>query len=759
VPVPRSLADDLRERSDADLAVLVRRRPDLVHPVPTDLGALALRAGSPGSVAAALRDCDQLTLHVVLAAALAPDPSTPAALVAAVQPALAATLGASAARERLRGVVHRLRADALLWGSDRALHLVGAARDLVVPADRGPRLAALDPVVARLVADPEALQALLAAAPDGVRPVLERLLGGPLVGTVSDARRTPDPARGPIDWLLAEHLVVPMGVDRVVVPAEVAALLRGEAPPPLLALVPPAPADPGAGLDAQRVESAAVGARVDLLHAVAELGARWAQEPPSRVRTGALAARDVATAARALGCSEAHVALLVEVATAAGLLAGDTREMATLLPTPSFDAWLREAPAHRLATLLQAWRAMPRAAHDPQVRPLAAEGSAPGLPALRGEVLAVLASAPGPWDAATLVAALAWHAPRRHTTARDVLAAAVLDELTALGLVVGGHLTAAGAVLADDDPARSPGALEAALAGTLPPVVDTLVLQADLTAMVPGLPSPDLAALLHLAADPESTGAASVVRFSAGSVRRWLDAGRSAGELLAELARRGSVPQPLEYLVGDVARRHATLRIGATATYLRCDDPVAVAAILADPAAAALGLVAIADTVLVSPQPPEHVLDRLRALGHAPLAEPGAGLSAPVVRRAQGRPPAGEPPGGPALVTPALAAAAVRAMRATDRSPAPARPSLANPGGTGSHPIPTETPSEVVLALRSAIAAESTVWIGYADPNGTARDRRVEPLRLVGGYLTALDLRTESIQSFALARITGVQRD
>ena len=49
------------------------------------------------------------------------------------------------------------------------------------------------------------------------------------------------------------------------------------------------------------------------------------------------------------------------------------------------------------------------------------------------------------------------------------------------------------------------------------------------------------------------------------------------------------------------------------------------------------------------------------------------------------------------------------------------------------------------------------MWIGYADPAGVAGDRRVEPLRLVGGYLTALDLRSEAITSFALARITGVQ--
>jgi predicted DNA-binding transcriptional regulator YafY len=71
--------------------------------------------------------------------------------------------------------------------------------------------------------------------------------------------------------------------------------------------------------------------------------------------------------------------------------------------------------------------------------------------------------------------------------------------------------------------------------------------------------------------------------------------------------------------------------------------------------------------------------------------------------------------------------------------------------------VPTSGQADVLAALRAAIAADAPIWIGYADPAGVAGDRRVEPLRLSGGYLTALDLRTEEIQSFALARITGVQ--
>lgn len=772
---PRSLADDLRARSDEALAEVLVARPDLVHPVPADLTALATRAGSPGSVAAALRALDQLSLHVVLAAALARDPMSTTDLVAHMVEPLSPGLPRSQARDRVRAIVAHLRRIALLWGPERGLHLVGAARDLLVPADRGPRIAALDPVVAGYVADPESLHSLLAEAPVGARAALDRLLAGTLVGTVTDARRPPEPGRSPVDWLLAHHLLVPLGADRAVVPGEVAALLRssGDTPaqelhPP--ALIPPAPAAPP--VEAARVEAGSVGAVLEVLHGLSELGEAWTDDPPTRLRAGGIAQRDLTRTARVLGVAEATTALLIEVGAAAGLLAPDNREVITVLPTPGFDAWLAREPAERYAHLLTAWLTMPRRVAASAGRPLDPEGAAPGMAALRREVLAILAGAVGAWTDDEVVSAVLWWSPRRFEPDRAGLVREILGEMRALGLLVAGSLTPAGHGLLTGDDAATVAALSRALPGQ----VEALVLQADLTAVVPGLPSPDLAAFMRSVADPESTGAASVYRFSTGSVRRALDSGRTAADLLAELGRRGQVPQPLAYLIEDVARRHASLRIGAAATYLRCDDPALLAGILADPGTAALGLIALSDTVLVSDQPPEHVLDRLRQRGHHPLPE--ASIPTPGPRRARPR-PATEPPPG---VTPVLASAAVRAMRASDpatRVPAGAgrsegrRPRGRGSTGTGAAggrgstgtgaaggpppPIPGGSPAEVVAALRAAISAETTVWIGYADPSGVAGERRVEPLRLAGGYLTALDLRSESVQSFAVARIAGVQ--
>ena len=57
-------------------------------------------------------------------------------------------------------------------------------------------------------------------------------------------------------------------------------------------------------------------------------------------------------------------------------------------------------------------------------------------------------------------------------------------------------------------------------------------------------------------------------------MRRALDAGRTAADLHTLLAThsRTPVPQPLTYLVDDLARRHGRIRVGTAGAYVRCDD-------------------------------------------------------------------------------------------------------------------------------------------------------------------------------------------
>ena len=63
---------------------------------------------------------------------------------------------------------------------------------------------------------------------------------------------------------------------------------------------------------------------------------------------------------------------------------------------------------------------------------------------------------------------------------------------------------------------------------------------------------------LRLLADQESRGGGGVYRFSPGSVRRAFNAGWSREDVQTwiEQHSRTGVPQPLAYLVDDVARRH-----------------------------------------------------------------------------------------------------------------------------------------------------------------------------------------------------------
>ena len=66
----RSLAEDIRSRSEEELAELLRRRPDLTRPAPADLTALAARAATVASTTRAVDHLDATHLAVLEAAGL-----------------------------------------------------------------------------------------------------------------------------------------------------------------------------------------------------------------------------------------------------------------------------------------------------------------------------------------------------------------------------------------------------------------------------------------------------------------------------------------------------------------------------------------------------------------------------------------------------------------------------------------------------------------------------------------------------------------
>jgi hypothetical protein len=344
---------------------------------------------------------------------------------------------------------------------------------------------------------------------------------------------------------------------------------------------------------------------------------------------------------------------------------------------------------------------------------------------------------------------------------RTLLAERALVEAAFLGVTGAGALADHGrALLAPADPVS---AAADALAAVLPAPVDHVLLQADLTAVAPGPLEPALARELSLMADVESRGGATVYRFTPASVRRALDAGRSGDEMLSGLTAwsRTPVPQPLEYLVADTARRHGRVRVGAASSYVRCDDEAALSEVLADKRTATLRLRRLAPTVLAAQAPPETVLQVLRSMGLAPAAESPDGallLARPDARRT---PPRARPrPVNPLPPTPSETAlrSAVAALRAADEAAdEAARTARAERRDLGEGPqLAPMDPAGVLALLRDAAAQRRSLWIGVADAGGTATRRLVDPLRVDAGRIEVFDRGSEQVRTLSVHRVFGV---
>jgi hypothetical protein len=787
-------ADQVRALPDDELAALVRLRPDLVVPVPADLTALAARAQARLSVARSLDPLDRFTLEILDAVRLAlVDGVTSVDAVLAL-----ATAGRPAADPgAVRDALHRLRALLVVYGSDEELRVVPAVEEVgsPYPAGLGRPASELDPAAAARCADPACLRRAVLAAPPPARAVLDRLASGPPIGSTT-AAATADPDN-PVGWLVARNLLVPVTDTTVELPREVGMLLRREIGP--LGPLHPAPPAPEAPVrSAEAVDSAGAGQAMEAVRHAEELLEALAAEPAPALRSGGLGVRDLRRLARATGAAEATAAVLVEVAAAAGLLGetdGEYGGEPAFLPSTAFDAWRGQSIANRWTALARAWLTMPRqpglvGRRDERDRPLGAlapEVERAAAPALRSAALAALADGkPGHApDVDQVMEVLAWRSPRRYAVAGEQVRAdavrSALAEAALLGMTGLGALTSYGRALLDEllaaarrDPDADPlgvvsaagpvgSGTVAALDRLVPPPVDHVLVQADLTVVVPGPPTPELAAELSLTADPEST---NVYRLTADSLRRALDAGYSAADLHGLFGRRSRtpVPQALTYLVDDVARRHGGLRVGSAGAYVRSEDESLLAELVADRSVAELQLRRLAPTVLATPFASGRLLALLREHGYAPVPEDASGtvvLRRPRARRA----PARRTPASPRTLVddqrplpPPRVAGIIEQLRRADaaakaarRAPASLR-AASNGRGAQEH-------TQALAVLQQAVRDRQRVWVGYVDSHGGTAARLVRPVSIGAGYLRAEDERTATLHTFALHRITAAVVD
>lgn len=767
----------IRGRTDEQLRALVTARPELITPVPAHLEGLAARASSPSAIARVLDRLDRFTLAVIETLAVRDGPIRKTAL----RELIGAALAAGKPEPALTAALDRLRELALVYGPDTALEPApGVRKVLEDPAGLGPPadVAFRHHAAERLdeIADDvapgipgsgrERLAAALAepgklideVSPEA-RAALEQLAWGPPTGRVPNARREVSvaSARSPIEELLARGLLAATGDESVTLPREVGLHLRGGQVHRDLVALPPELE--GTARDQVLADRTAAGQAFTFVRAVEELCERWSIDPPGVLRTGGLGVRDMKRTATELDLPEWAAALVVEVAYAAGLIAAGGSVDGEWLPTSGYDLWRVRPTADRWVALAAAWLTMDRVPglvgeRDDRDKPVNAlhpdlrRSSAAGV---RAATLGVLASAPGLAPSRdSVLERLAWEQPRRRGPLREQLTEFALREAEQLGVTGLGVLSGHGRALT--------GGQEAApvLAPLLPEPVDHVLLQADLTAVAPGPLTSELNRWMTLAADVESKGGATVYRFSESSVRRALDAGQAAEELLAMLERHSAtpVPQALSYLVTDVARRHGRIRVGTAGAYIRCDDPALLDQIVADRRSAALRLRRLAPTVIASRSSRAVLVDSLRAMGYAPVPESLDGdviISQLDSRRTEGPAPVRQVT-STGVPDPGVAAAAVRALRAGDAAHLSRREPVGAPDGQ----VPRTPATATITMLQDAIRQGERVWIGYTDSQGNATSRILEPARMEGGYLTAYDETRAAVHRFALHRITGV---
>ncbi|OMG08418.1 hypothetical protein BKH07_10465 [Actinomyces naeslundii] len=815
----QDLAVHLTALPDREVAALLVARPDLAAPPSSSFLALATRAGAQGSIEHALAGLDAPTLAVAEAvvALSGPTESEETEGVGGTQTAEgdgsdgtvqskgepANPVGADLAglvAAHLPLPVEQV-ADAL--GHLSRLALVVEDRPVAaLEAAFGPHPFGLGPWAAEpLSAEqlPPTLEELSEdAAGEPVVPaasveMLQALTWGPPAGTLRSGGRAPGAAplieRG---WL--ERSSDSRGRTRFILPRQVALALRGGRLTRETLTAPEAGELETVGGDVVASESSFHAE--ETVRLVAALLEEWGREGGTIRRTGGVSVRALTRTADALDLELHEAARIIEIAADAGLLGLDD-DGATWVPSTLAAGWLADSLPQRWAPLALAWAGSARTSwltgtRDDDGTLRAALG--PDLEAgwavrLRARVLALLGDLSQGTSAtpAFVRAALTWESPRRTIPGGAI--SAVLAEAETLGITGGGALTEAGRILArraavslderdvvrsdsggdaggaevtDGDAHAEPlsddetlAALEAALAADLPAAVDMILVQSDLTAIVPGRPAPELAALLERTSVVESRGGALTVRFTPESVRGALDVGYRAEEITQAIGRYSPAPLPdsLSVLIQDAARHHGAVRVRAVSALLRVGDEATAAGLLAEPRLKDLGLDEVAPGILVATASAGQVLRELRATGLAPVTEDASGhlVVGPATAQQAHRAPEPTHPGSEH---------SVRRRRPGSRELATLvgrlRVGQEALQAAGEAAVATD-PVHALAVLRQAQSSRSRLRLTLAGPDGAVQERQVRVMAVEPGRVRLRDVVRETELTVAVHRIVSVE--
>ena len=725
----RSFSDYLRSVDDAALLNLFSARPDLVTPVPPDMASLAVRACSAPSLARAIDSLNQWQFQVLEAAASVNEPFLEKNVVALTD-------------KEAKNALEHLVAIGLVYPSEDGMRLPTQLRDVigVEPAGLGPAS------MAKLkISD-------LDAAPADAKKVLDRLVWGPPRGSVGDIK---NPGPG-VTWLLDNKFLVPLDQRTVILPREVAIGLRGGKIHKERFIKQPALS--GAKRIEGQVNLAAIANVSTVLRWVEELLNFWADEPADALRAGGLGVRDLKIISTHLGVDESCTAFVVELAYLASLISFDADDR--ILPSNKFDIWLMQTPADRWQMLASQWLITSRVSglvgrvEAKNVAALGPELDRVNAARVRALTLQLLAENQGiapDWNSFKEV--LSWRAPvRRNSSLQEELAEWTLREAEWLGITGQGALSKFGTQFLNGDDLSS-------INEDLPKTVDHILIQSDNTAIAPGPLEHEISQALAMMAEIESRGGATVYRFTESTIRRALDHGKTGDEIKTFLSKTSKtpMPQPLEYLITDVAKKHGKLRVGNTSSFIRCEDTALISQIMNDKKLEILALRRIAPEVVICDMDATDAMRLLRECGYLPAGESANGmiLTGPKSNRALTKP---RPPriiGEVEIPDTESLKTAIRTLRTGEKSTY-RQTRLRQVASEALGQLPRTTANETMDILNQFIIDEKTLSIGYADNNGGVTHRIIDPIRISAGALIARDHATGEVQSFRIPRITGV---
>ena len=710
-----SFAQELRDRDDSAIVELFELRPDLISPVPSDLSSLAARANSAPSLIRALEGLNKLQHEILTATCVLEEPFS--------KSELAAVTDKSAAQ-----ILDQLWTRALVYKDGTKFRLPGNMRNLI-----GDEPAGLGPQSPKKI-DFKALKDL----PEDSKLILDRLTWGPPRGQIASVK---NPGKA-ITWLLEKNYLEVMDSQTVVLPREVGIHLRGGKI--YKELQNSVPEFSGTARKQKEVDRAAIANISNFLRWCEELAHNWSDEPPVALRSGGLGIRDLKRTSEHLGIDEVCTGFVAEVLYLAGLIVIDTDDQ--ILPTAAFDIWMTRSLEERWHGLIGLWLETSRVAgligksDAKNIAPLGPELDRAGIASMRRTTLNLLIqNSESDPNLASLQAIIKWQMPQRFNAEYIEW---TLREAEWLGITGQGSISTFGIALINNDE-------DLGVEAALPKPVDHILIQADNSAIAPGPLAVELANMIGTIADIESRGGATVYRFSEGSIRRGLDHGQT-GDQIKDFLKKTSktpVPQPLEYLINDVAKRHGKLRVGIAHSYLRCEDEGIIQQILHDKKLEPLRFRKLAPQVLISDTDISEVISILRESGYLPAAENATGIlvSAPAIRRAKSRPKPPRVISEVSVPSEVILASAVRALRAGEKA------SAHKP-----REIPRTTANETLDLLHQYIEEEASLTIGYADTNGGVSNRLIDPISISLGTLIARDHATGEMQSFRIPRITGV---